>query len=134
MRIRLSPRVRAAADVSLQSKIIAGLCAGAVAGWVARHVDAIAWAVTALEPFGTIFIRLISMVVVPLVIASLFTGVASLGDARRLGRIGGRTLVYFLATTILGAPGWTRVSATRLPTGSSPPAGRRRATSAPCQD
>ena len=103
MRIRLSPRVRAAADVSLQSKIIAGLCAGAVAGWVARHVDAIAWAVTALEPFGTIFIRLISMVVVPLVIASLFTGVASLGDARRLGRIGGRTLVYFLATTILGA-------------------------------
>lgn len=103
MRIRLSPRVRAAADVSLQSKIIAGLCAGAVAGWVARHVDAIAWAVTALEPFGTIFIRLISMVVVPVVIASLFTGVASLGDARRLGRIGGRTLVYFLATTILGA-------------------------------
>ncbi|MGH8430481.1 MAG: cation:dicarboxylate symporter family transporter, partial [Solimonas sp.] len=66
-------------------------------------MDAIAWVVAALEPFGAIFIRLISMVVVPLVIASLFTGVASLGDARRLGRIGGRTLVYFLATTILGA-------------------------------
>jgi proton glutamate symport protein len=103
VRLRLPPRARAAADVSLQSKIIAGVCAGAVAGWAARHVDAIARVVAALEPFGAIFIRLISMVVVPLVIASLFTGVASLGDARRLGRIGGRTLVYFLATTILGA-------------------------------
>jgi Na+/H+-dicarboxylate symporter len=89
--------------VSLQSKIIAGLCAGVVAGWVARHVDAVAWVVSGVEPFGTIFIRLISMVVVPLVIASLFTGVASLGDARRLGRIGGRTLAYFLGTTILAA-------------------------------
>ena len=89
--------------MNLQSKIIAGLCAGAIVGWIARHVDAIAWVVTGLEPFGTIFIRLISMVVLPLVIASLFTGVASLGDPRRLGRIGGRTLVYFLATTILGA-------------------------------
>lgn len=98
--------------MTLQSKIIAGLCAGAVAGWVARHVDVIAWIVTGLEPFGTIFIRLISMVVVPLVIASLFTGVASLGDARRLGRIGGRTLVYFLATTILGAIIGTAVALT----------------------
>ena len=89
--------------MSLQSKIIAGLCAGAVVGWIARHVDGIALVVTALEPFGTIFIRLISMVVLPLVIASLFTGVASLGDPRRLGRIGGRTLIYFLGTTILGA-------------------------------
>ena len=43
------------------------------------------------------------MVVVPLVIGSLFTGIASLGDPRRLGRIGGRTLAYFLATTLAAA-------------------------------
>ena len=43
------------------------------------------------------------MVVVPLVIASLFVGVASLGDIRRLGRIGGKTLGYFLGTTFTGA-------------------------------
>ena len=60
-------------------------------------------AVLALEPVGTAFIRLVTMVVVPLVISSLFTGVASLGDVRRLGRIGGRTLGYFLATTALAA-------------------------------
>jgi Na+/H+-dicarboxylate symporter len=43
------------------------------------------------------------MVVIPLVVASLFVGVASLGDVRRLGRIGGRTLLYFLATTVAAA-------------------------------
>ncbi len=59
----------------------------------------IGWA----EPLGTVFIRLITMVVIPLVVASLFTGVASLGDRRRLGRIGGRTLAYFLVTTLLAA-------------------------------
>ena len=65
--------------MSLQTRIISGLCAGAAVGWIARHVSALAWVVTVLEPLGTIFIRLISMVVVPLVIASLFIGVASLG-------------------------------------------------------
>jgi Na+/H+-dicarboxylate symporter len=59
--------------------------------------------VAALEPVGTIFIRLITMVVVPIVVASLFTGVASLGDVRRLGRIGGRTLAYFVVTTVAAA-------------------------------
>jgi DAACS family dicarboxylate/amino acid:cation (Na+ or H+) symporter len=43
------------------------------------------------------------MVVVPLVIASLFVGVTSLGDVRRLSRIGGKTLLYFAATTIVAA-------------------------------
>ena len=57
----------------------------------------------AIEPVGTAFIRLITMVVVPLVIGSLFTGIASLGDPRRLGRIGGRTLAYFLGTTLAAA-------------------------------
>ena len=89
--------------MSLQTRIIAGLCAGAAVGWIARQVSALAWVVTVLEPLGTIFIRLISMVVVPLVIASLFIGVASLGDVRRLGRIGGRTLAYFVGTTVLAA-------------------------------
>lgn len=45
------------------------------------------------------FVRLITMIVVPLVVASLLTGVASLGDVRKLGRIGGKTLAYYLFTT-----------------------------------
>lgn len=89
--------------MKLHTRIIVGLMAGAAIGGAARHVEPVARIVGWLEPAGTIFIRLITMVVVPLVIASLFVGVASLGDVRRLGRIGGRTLAYFLGTTVIAA-------------------------------
>lgn len=52
------------------------------------------------EWIGLLFLQLIKMVVVPLVFFSLVVGVASLGDFRKLGRIGGRTLIYFTATTV----------------------------------
>jgi DAACS family dicarboxylate/amino acid:cation (Na+ or H+) symporter len=89
--------------MTLQAKILAGLAAGIVIGSVARVVPGLATAVGWIEPGGTIFIRLITMIVLPLVISSLFVGVASLGDVRTVGRIGGRTLVYFLATTTIAA-------------------------------
>jgi Na+/H+-dicarboxylate symporter len=89
--------------MTLYARILTGVVIGAAIGALARYVPALATVVAGLEPVGTIFIRLITMVVVPLVVASLFTGVASLGDLRRLGRIGGRTLVYFLATTVAAA-------------------------------
>ncbi len=52
-------------------------------------------------PVGQLFLRLIKMVIVPLVFASLLCGVASLGDIRKLGRLGAKTLGYFLLTTCL---------------------------------
>lgn len=55
--------------------------------------------ITLLRPVGQIFMRLIRMVVVPLVFASLLVGVASLGDIRKLGRLGSRTLGLYLGTT-----------------------------------
>lgn len=57
----------------------------------------IAW----LRPVGALFLRLIRMVIVPLVFASLLVGVASLGDVRKLGRLGSKTLGLYLATTAL---------------------------------
>jgi Na+/H+-dicarboxylate symporter len=54
-----------------------------------------------LEPVGRLFLRLIKMIIVPLVFASLLVGVASLGDIRKLGRLGGKTLGYFLLTTTI---------------------------------
>ena len=54
-----------------------------------------------VRPVGTIFLRLLMMLVVPLVFASLAVGVHSLGDVRRLGRVGVKTLVYYLATTAI---------------------------------
>jgi Na+/H+-dicarboxylate symporter len=55
--------------------------------------------ITWLSPLGVLFMRLITMVIVPLVFASLLVGVASLGDVRKLGRLGLRTLVLYLGTT-----------------------------------
>lgn len=51
-------------------------------------------------PFGEIFIRAIQMVVIPLVVAIVFSGVARLGDLRALGRIGGVSLGFILGTTL----------------------------------
>jgi proton glutamate symport protein len=91
--------------MKLQTKIFVGLIAGIAIGAVSRigGAGALRTVLVALEPLGTVFIRLITMVVIPLVVASLFLGIASLGDVRRLGRIGGKTLAYFFVTTLLAA-------------------------------
>ncbi len=59
-----------------------------------RLIDATAW-------IGQLFLAMIKMVVIPLVFFSLVTGVASLGNPRALGRLGGRTLAYFMGTTVV---------------------------------
>jgi Na+/H+-dicarboxylate symporter len=56
---------------------------------------------TALSPIGKAFMRLLRLVIVPLVFASLLVGVAGLGDVRKLGRLGARTLVIYLTTTAI---------------------------------
>ena len=53
-----------------------------------------------LRPLGTLFLNLLSMVVIPLVATALFAGVAGLGDVRRVGRLGFRTLGFFWVTTL----------------------------------
>lgn len=55
----------------------------------------------AINTFGDIFIRLISMVIVPLVVASLIYGMASLGDIKKLGRVATKTFIYYIVTTML---------------------------------
>jgi len=73
------------------TQIFAGLILGAVAGLVYGPDIAV------IRPVGTAFIRLIKMVVIPLIFASLLVGVASLGDLRKLGRIGGKTFAFYIA-------------------------------------
>ena len=91
--------------MKLQTKILIGLVVGLSAGFLARlpQLGALRTVIEWTEPIGTIFIRLITMVVIPLVAGSLFTSVASLGNMRRLGAIGARTLAWFLGTTFLAA-------------------------------
>jgi len=81
--------------IKLHTKIFIGLILGVIVGLVFREKAQI------IEPIGTIFLRLITMIVVPLVLVSLTLGTASLGDIRKLGRIGLKTIVYFVITTII---------------------------------
>jgi len=87
--------------MQLHNKILLGLAAGIAAGAAANLGD-VAWLRAALgfvEPLGTAFIRLITMIVIPLIVASIILGASSLGDLTRLGRIGGKTVVYYMVTT-----------------------------------
>ena len=54
-------------------------------------------------PIGQIFLRMLFMVVMPLVFASIALGVAGLGDIRKVGRVGGKAIGYFFVTTVLAA-------------------------------
>jgi len=51
-----------------------------------------------IKPIGTIFIRLLMFIAIPLVLASLIVGASSLGDIRRVGRLGGKTVLWYLAS------------------------------------
>lgn len=55
----------------------------------------------ALAPMGSLFIKLIKMLVVPIVFFSIALGAAGLGDPKKLGRIGGKSIVFFLSTTAI---------------------------------
>jgi proton glutamate symport protein len=54
-----------------------------------------------ISPFGAIFLRLLLLIAVPLVLASLITGIASLSDLNKLSRIGGKTIAIYLGTTLV---------------------------------
>lgn len=87
--------------LALYNKILLGFVIGIVAGVAANQFGQTAFFSSYVKPFGTAFIRLISMVVVPLVFASLLVGTGTLSDIRRLGRMGLKTFVYYLFTTVV---------------------------------
>ena len=84
-------------------RIAAGLVIGIAIGAVLNHYPPMRTeAVTDyLQPAGEIFIRLIKMIVIPIVFTSMVVGIAGVGDAKTLGRIGVKTLIYFELITTL---------------------------------
>lgn len=83
--------------LGLTTKIFIGLIAGIIVGLFFQSApDA---AKTYIKPFGDLFLNLIKMIIIPLVLSSLVVGAASTGDVKRLGRIGVKTIVYYLLTT-----------------------------------
>ncbi|RSK54692.1 cation:dicarboxylate symporter family transporter [Bacillus canaveralius] len=84
--------------ISLAGQIFIGLILGIIVGALFYGSPEIA---SYLTPIGDIFLRLIKMIVVPIVIASIIVAVAGVGDIKQLGKIGGKTILYFeIITTI----------------------------------
>ncbi len=102
----------AATNRPLANRILIGLVIGIVAGIATLVVgrfapEVVVWArklsTTVLDPFGQIFLRILFFVVIPLVFASLATGVVQLGRLDRLGPLAGRTFALFFLNMAIGA-------------------------------
>jgi proton glutamate symport protein len=63
-----------------------------------RGIEKVKTVAVMIKPVGTIFIRLLMFIAIPLVLSSLIVGAASLGDIRRVGKLGGKTLALYLLT------------------------------------
>ena len=92
-------------SMNLGVKILIGLVLGIVVGaifWATMGAEA-AGAFTAkyIKPFGDIFVNLLKFIVVPLVLLSIMDGVIQMGDIKKVGKIGWKTVAYFLVTTAI---------------------------------
>lgn len=88
--------------IGLAWQILIALALGIVVGAVLHNLggDTRGWAIAnVLAPAGQIFIKLIKMIVLPIVLSSLVVGIAGVGDAKKLGKIGAKTLIYFEVVT-----------------------------------
>ena len=84
--------------MGLAVQILLGLILGIIVGAIFYGNPGVD---TYLKPIGDIFLRLIKMIVLPIVISTLIVGVASVGDVKKLGKLGGKTILYFeLVTTV----------------------------------
>lgn len=87
--------------IALHWQIIIGLVLGVVFGILAATNQWGQFTQDWIAPFGTIFVNLLKLIAVPLVMASLVTGVASLADLSKLSRMGGKTIAIYLMTTVV---------------------------------
>ncbi len=83
----------------LHWQIILGLVLGLVFGIVAAANGWLTFVKHWIAPFGDIFLNALKLVAVPLVLGSLITGVTSLSDVGKLGRMGGKTIALYVVTT-----------------------------------
>lgn len=89
--------------ITLWKRVLIGLVLGMVVGLAAHYLggEAASDAVTKfVKPFGDAFVRLIKMLIVPLIVVTLVSGVIAMGDPKRLGSLGVKTILLYLGTTL----------------------------------
>ncbi len=88
-------------DMALHWKIIIGMIFGVFYGIIASKIGWVDFTNYWIKPFGIIFVNLLKLIAVPLVFASIIKGVSSLSDISKLSSIGGKTIVFYLMSTVV---------------------------------
>ena len=87
--------------LALHWKILIGMAVGVVLGIAAILVGFNEFVLDWIKPFGTIFINLLKLIAVPLILVSLIDGISNLTDLSKLSRIGGKTIGFYIFSTVL---------------------------------
>jgi Na+/H+-dicarboxylate symporter len=82
--------------INLTGWIFIGIFCGILVGWLVGEP-----ALVVAEPLGDMFIRLLRMIIIPLIAASLISGISSIGAGEGLGRLGTKTFVYYITTSVM---------------------------------
>ncbi len=81
--------------IKLHFQILIALVLAVIYGSIFKEkIEYVSW-------MGDVFIRALKMIIIPLIITSLITGITNIGSSRNLGRLGAKTLIYYLSTSIL---------------------------------
>jgi len=87
--------------MKLHTKIIIGLILGLLVGIASVFLGINNTITNWVMPFGTIFVKMLKLVAVPLILVSLISGISNLRDTAKLSRIGGKTFSIYILTTVL---------------------------------
>ncbi len=82
-------------------KILIGMILGLLFGLLMKNLEQKGIVVDWIKPFGTIFINLLKMIAVPLIVVSLIVGLADLKDISKFSKLGGRTVLFYLCSTVI---------------------------------
>tara|TARA_Y100000385_G_scaffold265608_1_gene300034 strand:- start:140 stop:1465 length:1326 start_codon:yes stop_codon:yes gene_type:complete len=89
-------------SIALHWKILIGMLLGIVFGFIMLQVQGGAAFITAwVKPLGTIFVKLLKLIAVPLILASLIKGISDLKDISKFASIGIKTIVIYVLTTVI---------------------------------
>ncbi|RPG80836.1 MAG: dicarboxylate/amino acid:cation symporter [Crocinitomicaceae bacterium TMED114] len=86
--------------LALHWQVLIGLAIGVLYAWLSITFGWNDFTIDYIKPFGDIFINVLKLIAVPLVLFSIISGVSSLGDPAKLGRLGIKTVVTYLLTTM----------------------------------
>ncbi len=87
--------------IALHWKILIGMVLGFLVGYTLTNMGYVQFVKDWIGPFGTIFIGLLKMIAIPLIIASLVKGISDLEDISKFSRMGIRTIILYVLTTIV---------------------------------